>query len=231
MHKIYINHKPLSQIFAEHLEIDPNLQGNALEKEIIKKIKINDEEDKRAFAKSTIENIIRTELPNAKDHVDTLYKLLHQGALLFPGMQAIRANALPPYLAGTECMRNRVDIYTKNDEILIEEWTELFKIQKDELDKETFLPVSISYEDKRSMLTVKNRLSLIVEDDSLKYRHADMLLEYHDDRMKPIFDERNIFEKIRDAIKALFNLNKIDEFKVEKPVDEVDEEEGDHYTI
>jgi len=157
-------------------------------------------------------------------YCDKLLETLHQTGLIWAAAQSLNNKEQVGdrgYFAGTENMRQRVNLFERNGEIIFDEQVDLLRL--------TGAPGSntqpIENPDGSPILKINSRFHLRpYEADNLAYKHTDLTMHYKNDTAKALYDERSVLDKIKDFFKSVFALNKIGEFTLNNETREVEAE-------
>jgi len=202
--------------FINDLEIDTS--GMSTNKEKI------DAVIEKGITFEVISNIFKKELLGfctddklKNQYVDKLTKVIYQEGLIYAAAQSLTANpqvAKQGYIVSPAGLQSQVNIYAENEEIYIDEKTQLMSLS--EISQEGMGLKAVSNEDKSAMMTLKNRFHLrTLGSGEMEYAHTDLTIEYNSSLVKTLYDKRTLIDKIKDFLKSIFEMNGIEEFSID----------------
>lgn len=221
MEHISINGEKLKNIFIREFEIQAhNKTTEAIDEEILTFLPTDDSSGEKPFGRilTLYKKIFFKDIQDEviKDNLARqLSTITYQKGIFF-----ILGNSLTEDTAISDQgffpqTQATISINTSDNGFYIDETCEVTAINDSNLPAPDDQPMYVhTNPDNSPMMTLKNRFHLCVDDNTLKYAHTDLTIEYNSDLCEKLFDKRGILEKIKDYFKSLFNMNDIEELTI-----------------
>jgi len=214
---LYVDGVPLSDIFKE---LNINNQEELTEGKI-----------KEFFKNYLLKNMDEENKAHVDDYVNLLSKIMYQGGLLNPLSQAISDVSFKKskgeetdLLINSDSLDRTLYISTKNKgSLILEEKVSTKKVFAPNLKGGTF----IENADESPLFSGACKYEVVFDAEKneqneskgiLKYKVTDFCMNYNNEDLQSVIDERKIWEKVLDFFASIFRFNKYttEEMKQEK---------------